>query len=164
MSDVSIREAHPSEYAKVGELTRDVYVADGFVHPDSDYDKVLLDVASRARSAEILVAVDASDVVLGAVTYCPPHTEYVQVADGVDSEFRMLVVDPAARGRGIGELLVHAVLDRARANGSGAVRLSSDPLMTTAHRLYTRLGFTRTPDRDWSPIPNVDLYTFQYLL
>jgi ribosomal protein S18 acetylase RimI-like enzyme len=164
MSDVSVRVARPPEYLRVGELTRDVYVADGFVHPDSDYDQVLLDVVTRARSSEILVAVDDSDTALGAVTYCPPGTAYVQVADDGESEFRMLVVDTAARGRGIGEQLVGAVLDRARANGSGAVRMSSDPEMTTAHRLYARLGFTRTPDRDWSPVPDLKLFTFQYLL
>jgi hypothetical protein len=32
--------------------------------------------------------------------------------------------------------------------------------MTAAHRLYERLGFTRLPGRDWSPVPGVDLLVY----
>jgi hypothetical protein len=32
--------------------------------------------------------------------------------------------------------------------------------MTAAHRLYERLGFTRLPDRDWTPVPGVDLRVY----
>jgi hypothetical protein len=32
--------------------------------------------------------------------------------------------------------------------------------MTAAHRLYERLGFTRTPSFDWSPIPGLQLRTY----
>jgi ribosomal protein S18 acetylase RimI-like enzyme len=77
-----------------------------------------------------------------------------------EAAFRMLVVDPTAQGRGIGELLVTACLDRARAVGKRRMVLSTDPRMTAAHRLYQRLGFTRLPERDWSPEPGIDLLTY----
>ena len=77
-----------------------------------------------------------------------------------ESAFRMLVVDPAARGRGVGELLVCACLARARAAGKRRMVLSTSTLMTAAHRLYERLGFTRLPERDWSPAPEVDLLVY----
>ena len=32
--------------------------------------------------------------------------------------------------------------------------------MTTAHRIYQRIGFTRLPDRDWEPVPGVALLAF----
>ena len=32
--------------------------------------------------------------------------------------------------------------------------------MADAHRLYTRLGFERVPDRDWEPVPGVSLIAF----
>ena len=38
--------------------------------------------------------------------------------------------------------------------------LSTDPGMRAAHRLYERFGFTRAPERDWSPVPGVDLIAF----
>ena len=32
--------------------------------------------------------------------------------------------------------------------------------MTTAHRVYERLGFTRAPEDDWSPEPGVLLLAY----
>ena len=32
--------------------------------------------------------------------------------------------------------------------------------MTAAQRLYERLGFTRLPERDWSPVPEIDLLVY----
>jgi ribosomal protein S18 acetylase RimI-like enzyme len=84
---------------------------------------------------------------------------YAEITDEGEAEFRMLVVDPAARGRGLGEALVRACIERARALGSPRLRLSTLPLMTAAHRLYERLGFVRTPERDWSP-PTVRLLSY----
>ena len=72
----------------------------------------------------------------------------------------MLVVDPEARGRGIGELLVTACLELARAAGKRRMVLSTDPRMTAAHRLYERMGFRRLAERDWSPMPGVDLLVY----
>jgi ribosomal protein S18 acetylase RimI-like enzyme len=70
------------------------------------------------------------------------------------------VVDPAVQGQGVGELLVSTCLERARAAGKRRMVISTDPRMTTAHRLYERLGFTRLPERDWSPLPGVDLLVY----
>jgi hypothetical protein len=39
--------------------------------------------------------------------------------------------------------------------------------MHAAHRIYERLGFTRTPDRDWNPLPDLDditLLTYELTL
>jgi ribosomal protein S18 acetylase RimI-like enzyme len=72
----------------------------------------------------------------------------------------MLVVDPAVQGRGVGALLVTTCLERARAAGKRRMVISTGPLMTAAHRLYARLGFTRLPERDWSPVPGVDLAVY----
>jgi hypothetical protein len=36
--------------------------------------------------------------------------------------------------------------------------------MRAAHRAYERLGFRRAPERDWSPVPGIDLYAFALLL
>jgi hypothetical protein len=72
----------------------------------------------------------------------------------------MLAVDPAARGSGAGAALVTACLEAARADGCCLVRLSSQESMTAAHRLYERLGFSRTPSFDWSPVPGLQLRTY----
>jgi ribosomal protein S18 acetylase RimI-like enzyme len=72
----------------------------------------------------------------------------------------MLAVAPAARGRGVGEALARLCLDRFRHEGCRAVVISSLPQMAAAHRLYARLGFRRLPERDWTPVPGVDLIAF----
>ena len=77
-----------------------------------------------------------------------------------EAAFRMLVVDPAVQGRGIGELLVTTCIERARAAGKRRVVLSTDRRMTTAQRLYERLGFRRLPERDWTPRPGIDLVVY----
>ncbi|MER6536894.1 hypothetical protein ABT215_24450, partial [Streptomyces sp900105755] len=51
--------------------------------------------------------------------------------------------------------------------GCTAVVLSTQPTMHTAHRLYERLGFVRTPDRDWNPLPepaDITLLTYELTL
>jgi hypothetical protein len=34
-------------------------------------------------------------------------------------------------------------------------------VQVAAHRVYGRLGFRRTPDRDWSPAPGIELLGFR---
>jgi ribosomal protein S18 acetylase RimI-like enzyme len=53
-----------------------------------------------------------------------------------------VVVDESARGRGVGEALTVAALDRAQAAGARTVELTSRPSREAANRLYQRLGFT----------------------
>jgi ribosomal protein S18 acetylase RimI-like enzyme len=56
-------------------------------------------------------------------------------------------VHPDWRGRGVGDLLVTAVIDWARAAGYPAVRLWVSADNTPAERLYLRHGFRRTGER-----------------
>ena len=52
-----------------------------------------------------------------------------------------VVVDPAARGRGLGRRLVEAVIDHARAHGSARVTLLVADTNRAAGRLYDAAGF-----------------------
>ena len=52
-----------------------------------------------------------------------------------------VVVDEAARGRGIGEALSVAALEEARRRGAKDINLTSRPSREVANRLYLRLGF-----------------------
>lgn len=158
-----VREAHPDELAAVGALTAAAYVADGHVPADADYVHELRAADRRAAHATVLVAADGPEV-LGAVAYAEHGSAYAELAGPGEAELRMLAVDPAARGRGAGRALVTACLDRARAAGCAALVLSTQPSMTTAHRIYESLGFTRTPERDWSPVPGVDLLAYRLAL
>ncbi|MFB6724418.1 GNAT family N-acetyltransferase [Kribbella sp. NPDC056345] len=152
-----IRQARPDEYDAVGDLTVDAYTHDGFVR--GEYAMTLRAAADRAAKAELWVAAD-SDGLLGTVTYCPPGSVYREIGLEHEGEFRMLGVAGRARGLGIGTALTSHCIERTRELGLPRIVLSSAVAMTTAHRIYERLGFTRLPERDWAPIPGLDLYAF----
>src|SRR5204862_77925 len=92
----------------------------------------------------------AAGAVCGTVTFVPPGTRYSELAGSREAEFRMLAVDPAAQGRGVGSALVGACLERATAAGYEAVVICVRDFATDVHRMYERLGFTRLPARDAS--------------
>ncbi|WP_329553954.1 GNAT family N-acetyltransferase [Streptomyces sp. NBC_00696] len=60
---------------------------------------------------------------------------------GLRGRVEDVVVDSAARGRGIAALLLDEALRTARAAGARTVDLTSRPDRTAANRLYERLGF-----------------------
>ncbi|MFH0242426.1 GNAT family N-acetyltransferase [Streptomyces sp. HK10] len=168
--DITIRAARPHEFEAAGELTAGAYLRDGLLDfgAQDPYLAVLRDARHRAGHAELLVAAGpvggGAEEVLGTVTFAAHGGEYAQIARPGEGEFRVLAVRPGARGRGVGETLVRECVDRARALDLERLVLSSHPLMHTAHRLYRRLGFVRTPDRDWYPTEGLSLLTFALAL
>ncbi|MGQ4411589.1 GNAT family N-acetyltransferase [[Kitasatospora] papulosa] len=162
--DVTIRPVRAEDYEALGEITAQAYLGDGLLDfgTGDPYLEQLRAVGRRAAEALVLAAVDAGGELLGGVTYVAPGSPWADVAGPDEAEFRMLAVSGTARGRGAGEALVRACVDRARAAGglSGIV-LSTRSSMEAAHRIYRRLGFVRTPERDWSPLPGFTLLTFR---
>jgi ribosomal protein S18 acetylase RimI-like enzyme len=155
---LAIRPAAAAEFAAVADICEAAYAP--FLAADH-YRAVLRDVAPRAAGAQLLVAADADrGDVLGTVTFVPDGGPLGEIAGPHEAEFRMLAVDPAAQGRGVGTALMRRVLDDSRARGKTAVVCSSQPEMRAAHKIYERLGFTRAPARDWSPVPGVELLAF----
>ena len=135
-----------------------VYVDGGLATPA--YAPELADVEGRASRSELLVVRDTAGRVVGSVALVLEGDFGNVTTSDAEAAFRMLVVDPDVQGQGVGRLLVTECLERARAAGKRRMVLSTDPLMTAAHRLYERVGFTRLPERDWSPVPGVDLLVY----
>ena len=167
-----IREATKEDFDEIARLTIDAYRAlDTWV--GDEYAGHLADVGSRALAENTVVLVAEDDlpnpaavtaaVVAGeGVTHAPerrllgsvtltigggPYFEWDPDVDG-DCGFRMLAVDPAVQGRGVGPRLVADCLERARAAGCRRMVIGSTEWMTTAHRIYERLGFRRAPELD----------------
>ncbi len=154
-----VRPARPREYAAVGDLTARAYLIDG--HGSPSYAERLRNAGGRAAAGDLLVAVEpGTKWLLGTVTLLAAGADYAEISGRGEMEIRMLAVDHGARGRGVGTALAIACLARARSAGATAIRLSTEPSMRAAHRIYERLGFRRTPDRDWSPTPGVPLLTY----
>ncbi|KNX39389.1 GNAT family N-acetyltransferase [Luteipulveratus halotolerans] len=156
-------QVDPQDHAllsQVGDITKRAYVDGGHLAVDDDYATHLADAAGRARDGELWAAVE-DRTVLGSVAFGPPGSPLAEVAGPDEAEFRMLSVDAAARGRGVGSALVRQCIARARAHHLRAIVLSTQPTMRDAHRIYERLGFARTPERDWKPVPSVTLKTYR---
>jgi ribosomal protein S18 acetylase RimI-like enzyme len=83
----------------------------------------------------LLVARDGGDIV-GMLTLLVHR-----LATGVHGRIESVVVDEAARGRGVGEALTRAALEVAASAGVQSVELTSSPSRAAANRLYPRLGF-----------------------
>lgn len=156
-----LRRAREEEHAAIGAVTVAAYTP--FTQAaEVGYVEHLRDAATRDREAELWVAVDEeTGDVLGTVTLCPSGSPWREIGTDDEAEFRMLAVDPAAQGRGVGSALMDLVVRRAQEDGRSAIVLSSLEEMAAAHRVYERQGFTRVPERNWSPVPGVDLIAFR---
>lgn len=156
-----MRQALPADYSAVGDITVAAYDADGFLDAERSYARVLRNAGDRARRAELWVAADESGL-LGTVTFCPPGSDYRELARTEhQGEFRMLAVTPAARRRGVARTLVAHCLQRSRELGHTEMVLCSVDTMTSAHALYASFGFVRAPDLDWRPVPHILLWGFR---
>jgi len=158
---VRIRRAESRDHAAIGEVTVAAYA--GLPEAaEAGYVDKLRDAAARDRDAELWVATvsDSDDTVLGTVTVCHDGSPWRELGRGDEGEFRMLAVSPQAQGQGVGAALVELCIGRFREVGAPGIVLSTLPAMHAAHRLYERHGFVRAPERDWSPVPRVDLVAY----
>jgi ribosomal protein S18 acetylase RimI-like enzyme len=87
-------------------------------------------------SCHLLLAIDDDGTVLGSMTLV-----VFPIPAGVRAWIEDVVVDGAARGRGVGEALNRRALELARSLGARTVDLTSRPSREAANRLYQRLGF-----------------------
>jgi len=133
----------PIEVSEVIDVTPDVVAAFARLIPQLSSsnpapDAGALAAMARSDASIILVARDVEHEreIVGSLTLV-----VFRIPTGVRAWIEDVVVDEAARGRGVGEALNRAALDRARTAGATTVDLTSRPSRASANRLYQRLGF-----------------------
>jgi GNAT superfamily N-acetyltransferase len=160
--EVRVRPVVDGEFERAGDVVVAAYRALPGEHMSGGYEAELRAVEQRSKEAVVLVA-EVEGEIIGAVTYVNDPSSPWGASEGMragEGLIRMLAVDPEAQGSGAGGALVDACIDLARRDGKHALVLHTTPWMTTAHRLYERRGFTRTPDRDFTPVPEVPLLAY----
>lgn len=138
MTTPVIRSARPDDHAAYVRLSAELQVPD----PPAQLDEWSGMLVPRAFVAE------ADGAVIGyscwSRTVSPFHVS-------------QLVVDPAWRGRRVGEELLRALADIARSQGIAAWSLNVKVENTSAIRLYERLGFRITGRGDALHVPRAVL-------
>lgn len=159
-NSVQIRKMAQGEQAAVGELRVAAYRALGVLSEGTEYAETLRGLGFDACSV-VLVAADETGTIAGTVTLetFGPHSELAR--DETEADIRAFAVAAAAQGRGVGRELLRAVIELARASGLRRLRLCTLPPMKAAQHLYEAAGFTRTPDLDWEPAPDVSLRAYE---
>jgi predicted N-acetyltransferase YhbS/quercetin dioxygenase-like cupin family protein len=147
---VEVRDARGSDLPGVRRVLLGAYQEYAEVLPPAVFGRYLtdiLDVEGRVGAGRVLVAVQGGRVV-GTVTF---HADAGEEGFGWPAGWaglRALGVEPSARRSGIGDALVRACVERARAAGAPVLCLHTAELMTTAVAMYERLGFRRDPAFD----------------
>ena len=160
-TEFTIRTVEPAEYDALARITLDAYEGNRDDLGD-DYRDELRDVAGRAAACPVLVAIGHDGSVLGGVAYVPgPGNSMSELERDGEAGIRMLAVDPAAQGLGVGRALTVACLDRAHEDGRSGMAIYTRPANVPAQRLYESLGFVRDPDRDWEYEPGHWLWALQ---
>ena len=160
-----MRPATPEDLEDVARTTVDAYVAANQLEdgPDGAYGRVLGDAAARLREAVLLVAVRQGSIV-GTVTICPEGSPFREIGQGGEVEFRFLAVAPSAWGGGVGSTLIDACHAYAQEVGSQRMAICVRDTNEGAMAMYLKHGFTRLPERDWRPVPGVELLALQKAL
>lgn len=114
-----------------------------------------LSAALFEDSAARRIVAQSAGVIVGSVLFYPGSIQ--RGLPGV----RLLAVDPAARGQGVGGALMEECVRRARAEGAAALRLHTMEPMVVARRMYERMGFQRQPDDDFQPVAGITVLGYQ---
>ena len=149
-----IRDYREDDREQVNEVALAAFAQFSSIYDDwSAMAAGLGNMSALAQKGEVFVA-ERDDAIIGAVAYIPPHAAKAEYFDPAWPIIRMLVVDPKARGLGVGRALTDICIDRARRDGSPVIALHTSPIMTVALPMYLRLGFEKF--RDTPPIHGVD--------
>ena len=98
-----------------------------------------------SATGEVVVA-EFQNRVAGAVAYFGPISRKAPFFDQRWPVIRMLVVDPAFRGKGLGRALSRECIARAKRDGSPIIALHTSPIMTVALPMYLKMGFVKAYD------------------
>jgi GNAT superfamily N-acetyltransferase len=146
MADIRIRDYVSSDADDLNRIA--VAAFDQFRDQYEDWPAMragLCKTSGLSATGEIIV-VECRGQLAGGVAYFGPHRPKAPFFDSSWPVIRMLVVDPASRGNGLGRLLTMECIARARRDKASVIALHTSPIMTVALPMYLRMGFVRAAD------------------
>jgi ribosomal protein S18 acetylase RimI-like enzyme len=148
---VSIRGAAPADVAAIGRLGA-LLVR---VHHDLDPQRFIAAapdtekrygwfLGTQLEEPNVIILVAEQDGEVIGYTYSGVEGNDYMALRGPAGVVYDIVVDPAHRKQGVGQMLLAATVDALKARGSPRVVLSTAERNASAQRLFDRAGFRRT--------------------
>jgi GNAT superfamily N-acetyltransferase len=143
MTDVQIRDYVSSDAENLNRIA--VSAFDQFRDQYQNWPAMLagLSKTSALSATGEVIVVECETLLAGAVAYFGPDSPKASFFDQRWPVIRMLVVDPAFRGKGLGHALSTECIARAKRDGSPIIALHTSPIMTVALPMYLRMGFVK---------------------
>lgn len=142
----SIRAATPADRAAIVALLVAQFRDHGIGTPVEAIERTVDLLLMRSHRGRFVLAVEGDRAIgVAAVSFGFPVEH-----GGRGAWLEELYVEPAARGRGLGERLLAAALEAARADGAVAVDLEIEAGHERVESLYRRSGFTRLARTRWA--------------
>jgi GNAT superfamily N-acetyltransferase len=170
MSQVAVREARQEELERARSILGAAYAEFESSFPAENWTRYLadiLDLEGRASESELLVA-EHDEAVVGCVSYFPPGSKASYPSDAFSEHwppewaaFRLLAVNPSARGSGVGRRLTEVCIERARGQGAPTLGLHTTQPMRVARAMYERMGFERASKYDFHPSPQIAVEAYR---
>lgn len=136
-----VRQARPEDAAAIDAVALTAFAQYRDHYSDWEtFSRGIGAMSALGRDAELIVAENGGRVV-GAVAYVGPGRAKPDFFAPDWPAIRMLVVDPEARGGGIGRRLTEACIERARADAAPLIALHTSPIQAVALAMYLRMGF-----------------------
>lgn len=154
----TVRNAEPREFPEIGKLMVQVYAQlEGFPKETEQpaYYEMLANIGDLTNKpeTELLVAVSPEGHIAGGVVFFGDMQYYGSGGTATGEKnaagFRLLAVNPAARGQGVGKLLTLECIRKARAKKVRHMVIHTTQAMQTAWQMYEHLGFQRAEDLDF---------------
>ena len=146
MTDIRIRDYQSSDAENLNRLA--VAAFGQFRDHYQDWPAMLAGLSKTSdlsASGEVIIA-ELQAEFAGAVAYIGPNRPKAAFFDQSWPIIRMLIVDPAFRGKGIGYALSSECIARAKRDGAPLIALHTSPIMNVALPMYLRMGFVKAHD------------------
>lgn len=149
---IVIRDAEQSDVEAVRAVLLEAYAEYEFLLPRERWEQYKLNIedsVSNAKAKARIVAELDGDIVGSVFLYDSSEAAYGDPDMNIHSPImRLLAVNQNVRGLGVATALIRASVAQSLNWGAETLHLHTSDMMSSAVRLYERLGFVRAIDKD----------------
>jgi GNAT superfamily N-acetyltransferase len=146
MTDIEIRDYQSSDAEDLNRVAVSAFDQFRDLYQDRPAMRAGLSKTSALSVTGEVIVAEFQKQFAGAVAYFGPNRQKAPFFDQRWPVIRVLVVDPAFRGNGLGRALSMECIARAKRDGSPVIALHTSPIMTVALPMYLRMGFVKAYD------------------